>query len=490
MVGDQKGKPEMNIRRARKPRSFRLTQITLLLAAVLLTTSCFEEKRIVWSSDGSLAAILEKGGLHLADGDGFTSERVLDDVKRAVWVPHSRQLMTVRAREVGSWDEVAAALSPASQAYLTAMAEVMRTEFLEWPGETDDFESSTWKTLTEGEIGEAILYIRDYRSQQVREKLGSEWENLQDSEFTIYRAQIIEMQGGSANASEVLFESLDDIHNLRISPDGGAFAYVSKMPGEVLDDEVPGWVLWVAATRAGDPQRVSDFASAHADWSIDGRALIFGQAVEPVPHPPLEDTRESYVPGRLTRQVVRDRRGNLLPQYPRSQSLARVHFDDNLRVRSLTDGSFLVADQKVERNPVSRELEDSPVLHLIGAGSAGQFERVFSIELEDPKGFLFEYFDVSPDERLISIPGKGGRVAIVSLSDGSLIEILQERGNEKDSLNLPSWRAEDELSLALSRKSSSDDGQKSKILLWSPRGGRVIGRRGPGASESRRPELP
>ena len=229
-VVNRKGKRDMNDNGTHEPRFFRLTQLTLLIAAVLLTTSCFEEKRIIWSSDGSLAAILEKGGLHLADADGFTTERLLDDVKRPVWVPHSRQLMTVRAREVGSWDEVAAALSPARQAYLTAMAEVMRTEFLEWPGETDDFESSTWKTLTEGEIGATILYIRDYRSQQVREKLGSEWENLQDSDFTIYRAQIIEIQGGSSNASEVLFESLDDIHNLRISPDGGAFAENSKIP--------------------------------------------------------------------------------------------------------------------------------------------------------------------------------------------------------------------------------------------------------------------
>jgi len=470
----------MNDNGTHEPRFFRLTELTLLIAAVLVTTSCFEEKRIVWSSDGSLAAVLEEGGLYLADGEGFTSQRVLDDVKRALWVPDSRWLLTVRAREVGSWDEVAASLSPARQAYLTAMAEVMRTEFLAWPGETDDFESSTWKYLTEGEIGAAILYVRDYRSQGVREKLEDEWENLQDSDFTIYRAQIFEVQGGRVNAGEVLFESLDDLHSLRISPDGRAFAYVSQMPGEVLDDEVPGWVLWAAATRPGEPQRVSARTSAHADWSVDGRALVFAQALEPAPSRSLEETRESYVPGRLTRQVVRNLRGSLVPQYPRSQSVARVHFDDNLRVRSLSDGHLIVSARKVGRNLISRELEETPVLHVMGAGSGGKFEQVSSIELENPKGFLFEYFEVSPDERLISIAGKGGRVAIVSLIDGSWIEILGEGSQEKDSLNLPSWRSGDELSLAVSRKSASEDAQRSEIILWSPWGRRVIGLRGAG----------
>lgn len=96
--------------------------IALLL--ILLLAGCLE-KHVVWSPDGSRAAVIARDGLRLCDPEGTLTPLLLPGVYQAAWLGDSRRLVVARKRNVDSWTPIAAVLGPERAAAIAAQAEAV-----------------------------------------------------------------------------------------------------------------------------------------------------------------------------------------------------------------------------------------------------------------------------------------------------------------------------------------------------------------------------
>src|SRR3954466_13735983 len=78
------------------------TVLCLVVAGML---GCDPEQVVVWSPDGSRAAVIGGDGLHVADSSGKLSGVLVKDVRKAAWFSDSIHVVLAREVKVSNWKE-------------------------------------------------------------------------------------------------------------------------------------------------------------------------------------------------------------------------------------------------------------------------------------------------------------------------------------------------------------------------------------------------
>ena len=138
----------------------------------------------------------------------------------------------------------------------------------------------------------------------------------------------------------------------------------------------------------------------------------------------------------------------MLTTLPDAEELAGTAFQNELRVRCLRDGRILFATIELQLPCTSVDMPQRAGLFAIDPGRQPGVTRLVprSTEGELPDAMLL--FEVSPDERHVSVPGGDGQVAVLTLATGQAWQVLSTK--EVDHLRtVPTWRTSDELCFAV-----------------------------------------
>src|SRR5271157_4687319 len=76
------------------------------VSGLLLLTSGCGVQRVVWSPDGTRAAVMGEQGLYFSDAEGKLSGLLVSNVEMAEWFPDSHKLALVRGDKTQSWADL------------------------------------------------------------------------------------------------------------------------------------------------------------------------------------------------------------------------------------------------------------------------------------------------------------------------------------------------------------------------------------------------
>src|SRR5215212_11232960 len=84
----------------------------IFLVLLALMAGCDPEQLVVWSPDGSKAAVIGADGLHICDPAGKITPLLVKDVRKVAWFGDSHRVAAVREVKTGSWKEATKYLEP------------------------------------------------------------------------------------------------------------------------------------------------------------------------------------------------------------------------------------------------------------------------------------------------------------------------------------------------------------------------------------------
>src|SRR6185295_8547459 len=87
-----------------------LWAVLVLLLAMM--AGCDPEQLVVWSPDGSKAAVIGADGLHISDPAGKITPLLVNDVRKVAWFADSHRVAAVREMKIANWKEATKYLEP------------------------------------------------------------------------------------------------------------------------------------------------------------------------------------------------------------------------------------------------------------------------------------------------------------------------------------------------------------------------------------------
>ena len=432
-------------------KSWRARAAGPALLLVLLLAGCLE-KHVVWSPDGSRAAVIARDGLYLCDTDGKLTPLLLPGVYQAAWLGDSRRLVVARKRKADTWTLIAAALGPERAAAVAAQAEALWKR-LEAGG--------AWGILTKGE-GEkkepALLkvFLRERYGEALRAKVSAgDWDELKSKQGEINELMVARLEDGKIQPGTSLHEGLDEVRDIRV---GRSDRFVALTTNQTPDSDKESRLLLVRIDATG-AVAVAEHTAAYPDWAADGRSLVYIQSSGE--RTGNDDLRLAT----LVQREVLDADGQIKIA-EKAEDLAGLYFQDQTRVRCLRDGRILF--NAAEFNlPVSVKDFGGDREKLFALDLARQATLVRTIprseEEKTPKNLTF--FEVSPDEKQVLVGGFDGEVSVIALATGN-VEELQQAG-EYCLMGAPVWRNAEEITYA--RRNPAVEGKnpsrKGEIVL-------------------------
>ena len=434
----------------------RTTWIVIVGALALVggLCGCLPEKRVVWSPDGRWATVRAGDGLYLCDPKGKLSPRVAEDVRAVAWLPDSTRLILAREIKAQTWDELANMAPPEWVDRLKAAGEKLRAKILAHEGDFGDFEHQTLEGLNEDAYAAVLLYIRDKRSEGLPEKVGEDWVGLEEVTASVHVLQWAAVKEEGLETGDILTRSPLGIADPRISPDGEKVAFVAADPDR--DDLT---LLKVMALAEGStPKLVASYTSMFADWSADGRYLVYAAANS------ADSARsDSLGLGVIARREVCDEAGDLLEELPEAEDLAGILFRKETKVRCLRDGRVLFATGEVHLPSTTQDMPERPGLFAVDPGRQPVVIPLITRQAaaQLPDGLFF--FEVSPDGRRVCVQGGEGALAVLTLATGDVWTLHTDE--EADKLRtIPTWRTANELCYNFG-PAPGDEGARAEIVL-------------------------
>lgn len=437
----------------------RLAGITLapLALGLLLLAGCLE-KTLVWSPDGSRAAVIGQEGLYLCDAGGQLSSLLGPDVYRAAWLGDSQQLVVAREVKTGTWGDIARALGPDA-----ARAVIVQAEAIWEKAQT----GGLWSVLTMDVGGKertklAKIYLRERYGEALHAKVNAgEWDDLKSVTVEISELIMARIDDGKVTTGTLLHAGLGKIREIRVAPGDRALAFVTET---ALNHEGRGeddLQLWVARVNGSGATLVAEHVGAFPDWTADGRSLAYVQASG-------GNAKEDLRLGTLVQREVLDAAGAIAIS-PEAKELAGWIFSGNSRVRYLRDGRLLFNAAEITL-PIAAEDygEQHEQLFAIDQARQATLVRMIPRKGEENLPRALAFFEPSPDERQVLFGDYSGTVSVLTLASGE-VERVQEGVAKQGLQGQPVWRKDGEFSYT--RRTAKKDGQvparKAEVVLRS-----------------------
>lgn len=401
---------------------------------------------MVWSPDGSVAAVRAAGGLRLVGADGTLSDNLADDVTGAAWLPDGSGLILLRATTVTNWSAVAAAAPAEDTRIIEAVASALPSMLRGAVRVSESMDSLLESFieplgLTQIPYSEGLLYLRDTQPEMWQEMLQIVLSMVPEDEApkaieeltatcraVIHEISILPMDGARPSGPpRVIERGLRRLAEPRPSPSAPVLA--------VLREDT----LILAPLDGGDTRAVvAERVTGSYDWTPDGRSLVFAVRTGKT----WETTGMNLA--HIQRREAIGADGAIQPG--RDELLAVSLYAFLPRVRSLPDGRVLFAGVSATL-PVALRTAGEARFYI--AGASGERDSGL-VPVPSASGSLptdLGGFAVSPDGRRVAVAEAGSdAVAVLDLATGAVEVVSPARGAR--SQTLPAWRANGDLYFA------------------------------------------
>lgn len=420
------------------PPAFRLAARFAVVLA--LAAGCTVEERMVWSPDGSRAAVELPSGLCLADTNGVLSPPIASDVTHAAWLPDGRGLVLLREWAVTNWAEVRRLVPPDEtvpvEALAGALPALLKSALAAVSNDFDALSTKVFAPLGMGALPweAAVLCLRGEHPQAWTEMLNSiepaaaraeATEKLRDAGQAVVREISVARLDGvrsSAGPPLVVMRSLQRLADPRPSPAGALLAFL-------CDD-----ALTVAPLDGGTGRvTIAEQVTGSYDWTPDGRALVFAVRLA------KEWETSGINLAHVQRRSAVDSNG--IPAAGASEPLALSAFAFPPRIRCLPDGRVLFAG--VPMTLPSAEVAGAARFYIAPGGGTNAGPVAVAAGAAALPADLGA-FAVSPDGTRVAVAESGSdSIAVLDLATGALEVVSPGRGAK--SRTLPAWRGNREL---------------------------------------------
>lgn len=403
---------------------------------------------MVWSGDGKLATVIGSKGLRVCDAEGAISPVLLDRAGMFRWLPREHQGVAVGFDYVNSWAELKPILSDEQEKNVIKEAALLRKKVFTYHGDRRKFEDSALRSM--GYPLLAALYLRSNSSVDFEKLAVRKWPAYKVVRVPIFNIKTFHVEAQSVKEGKVIDRSIDEIVELRVSPNGKNLACVKhRRPQET------NYVSVFSLSSNEKLNMVAKDTSVYPDWSADSRYLYYSRVNAPGEPNTLRipDLHE----GGLFKTEVIDSSGKLV-QKNTSQRLANVIFDLKGPVRALRDGHVLFLSRQI-RFPDALHREVPSELFSYSPQNGGHVDQLIRKE----KDIL--YFEPSPDQEQLAVLS-GGSITVSKINGSDSVDVNPK---EQDASGiLPQWRNNTDLSYDVKTKSSSNAAKPNYVvMLWS-----------------------
>lgn len=420
---------------------------SFILLALLVTLAGCIPKRVVWSPDGKIAAVLGEQGLYLCDGDGTLSGVLVSNVQVVAWFTDSRRLAIAREESFDSWAKIQPYLDAETRGRILKSAPVAIEQFK--AGRTKDEISATFTNLDDNEKIALGIYLKGLDA--TKSATGTNWPAIEALEMKIMLLQVGTVEGGKISLGPVLASDWDRemIVEIRVAPGQNALAYTTAINDNNENIKV------VPVDGSGPAQLVATEAAWYPDWSADGRSLVYIQAIGAKGDNDLQL-------GTLQRQTVLNEAGKV--QLPgKSEDLAGLMFYPLCKVRCLNDGRIIFSAMAVHLPATSADMPDRQQLFALDPDRQSTVTPLIPAGVEKDIPEDLSFFELSPDQKRISIAGKKSEVVIFTPAAGTVDQV--QAATDEDLQSVPAWRSNGELTYIVIPTTNGVE-QPAQIALW------------------------
>ena len=430
-------------------------KILIVSMSALLVAGCLPEKRIVWSPDGSRAAVLGDDGLRIATPDGKLSDLLIPDARRAAWFADGRRMLVILSNKRAKWAEVEPELSTEDRTRITELAQVLRTQVLAHTGSPDTFEPKFSMPTTPGQVVASAMYVRDKMPEGMAEKLGDHWKDVEKFEMDLRRAVVFTIDGDRAIEGAKLVTSVDDLQEPSVSPSGRHAAFIRRTPkmesGDSLD---PNDLVVIPADGTPSKPLIVEHVAFGYGWSFDGRSVA-------VIHTPTPSSKSVTVGAVATVEVVTSDGAQVDASDMKVEDRVGVFFNQFGCVKYLEDGRLIFSAHAATLPATDQEMPRTWSLYAwspsMRAGSTRLLGRGADAYLTDEQST----FEISPDgKRAVMYGGKGDTV-VADLTTGET-SVWFDTKEAAGTQSRPTWRNNEEVCAV-----TPNDVTKAKPEAWS-----------------------
>lgn len=474
-----------------------LVLLALALAALCVLPGCVPE-RVVWSPDGSRAAVIASDGLRLCDPNGKLGEPLLPgQIQRVAWLPDGKHLVVVRTAVCPTWNDVVQLVPGYSQRIRDSAA--ARVKLVAAGGDEAALQNpDNWNTADQARL--MVLYLRD-KDPTLRKDLADHWDKIADLSYDIPVCEVYDLSSGEARkqGQTLMHGPMNWSMEVRPSPTGAAVAIT------MWDGKNDASFTMVSATTFGpddDALPVGE-TCAYPDWSPDGKALFFlapskqqwgpltrsqditdkdrfgFRAMLPVSGDKSADVRF----GTLVRRTLIGEDGKLIEHYaklPPAEDLAGLVYEPMGRVRAAKDGRIFFTSRDVQLPATAADLPTQQSLFFIQPGKQSTVSRAAPRSVEAALGNQLSLFELSPDDAFIAVPSDHGQISILNVAKGEVqrVQPIEDRtSNDWTLQSIPTWRSATELTFVRPVKegaaerevvlhSLTDNSEKTLSATW------------------------
>lgn len=443
-------------------RKFLIACVSALFAA-----GCLPEKRIVWSPDGSKAAVLGDDGLRIVTPDGQLGDLLIPNARRAAWFADGRRMLVITSTRRAKWADIEPELSIEDRAKVAELAQSFRTQVLSHTGSLDAFQPKFTTPATGGQVAAGLIYVRDRAPEGMAEKLGDKWKEVQGFELDVRRATIYTIDGDRAIEGLKLTVSLDDMQEPSVSPSGRHMAFISRTPAMESGDSLDPNDLIVMPTdgSVARPVVIPHVAFGYG-WSADSRNLA-------VIHTPLCSTKSVTVGAVATVEIVKADGTNVDAGDIHIEDRVGIFFNQFGCVKYLSDGRLIFSAHAATLPATDQEMPRTWSLYAwspsMRAGCTRLLGRGAEAHLTDEQSI----FEISPDEKRAVMYGGRGDTVVADLTTGET-SVWFDTKEAAGTQSRPTWRNNDEVCMV-----TPDDVTKAKPEKWS-----VVLLKGEGAAQT------
>ncbi len=453
-----------------------------LALMVLLLGGCFDSNRIeeiyAWPPDGKWASVVKRDqeeGLLLCDAEGNLSAPLVPGVTRVAWLSDSQRMVLARSHEESKWSPIARAMSQTRAEALVAQAlatwQKLQTGS-SWGGDTGVASLFAGRHF---EWNLICIYLREHYGEILHSKLDADqWEEVAKRTVKIHRLVMarIESAGDKIAIGTQLYEGIDEISNVRVSPDDKAIAFVTLLEPE--NSSISR--LWIVPVGASNAQLVAENVFG-SDWTGDSRSLAYVQI-------PGMDFIDKLPLGVLVQREVLDADGKIQLQSNGKNLAFGLSLFSNLlwegcsegnampiRIRCLQDGRILFNAQELSLPATMDDgFDGRSQLFAFDPTRQATLVRLIPRSEQEKVPHSLAFFEVSPSEKQVLFGDCSGNVGVFTLSTGKVEQVQKGGEDTTGAVGAPVWRTEAEF--AYTRRTPEKHGEKSA------RAGEVVLRRG------------
>lgn len=426
--------------------------------ALSMVCGCIPEKRVVWTHDGSVAAVVSDKGFFLINGDGkVLPGRAELSAVRAAWSRDGKRLLGVHRTESESWSDIESVMSEAQRKLVVEKSKIAKPRMMAYTGDWKDFEILPERNIPGGLLVAIVLYLRDNDAEGLPEKLGDKWRELSEVKPTIWHLQTFDRDGDKLKSGRVLVRSLDEIIFPTASPDDKYVAYNSDSWGE----SGMGRSLFVVSADGGAVRVPAVNVAAGFDWSPDGQRLAYVRSSL------IQNGIDEYLQlGSLATIRIRGDDGALLKEWETLEDRAGLLFNPFTCIKWLSDGRILFASVEMTLPATKHDMPRRWSIFAVDPRVAASVTQVLGRDFDVPMEAGFATFEVSPDEKRVVIPCSDGEVAIYNFATGETTKLMNKDLSGQKTRMLPSWKSNSEICYVQPRTAESTDRGIGVVTIW------------------------